>query len=186
MILPKSRTRHVSPTVRDRTKHPKLVGADLYVARLAPPPSIPPKKAARDIHTSPPTARCPLVTLPAPAPTLTGSLHDELICREAPNTSESSGEGCGGVTRDFPTAGESRPCYRCISYMHSAGIKRVFWTNKDGTWTGAKVRDLVDVLERPSPGESNDEIGELEAGLSGVFVTKHEILMLRRLFAQNG
>lgn len=42
------------------------------------------------------------------------------------------------------TATESRPCYRCVSYMHSVGIKRVFWSNCEGKWESAKLRDLVD------------------------------------------
>jgi hypothetical protein len=57
--------------------------------------------------------------------------------------------------------------------MHAVGIKRVFWTNADGGWEGAKVRDLVEALENgiesdgdgPGTGQEN----------KGVFVTKHEV-----------
>jgi len=70
----------------------------------------------------------------------------------------------------------SRPCYRCVAYMHSVGIRRVFWTNEDGTWENAKVRDLVDALD--SGTNCNDSGGPTGTGL---FVTKHEVLMLRRL-----
>lgn len=71
---------------------------------------------------------------------------------------------------------ESRPCYRCISYMHSVGIKRVFWTSSEGRWEGAKVRDLVDHLEGTAT-TSGDPLG------LPVFVTKHEVLLLRRLMS---
>jgi hypothetical protein len=60
--------------------------------------------------------------------------------------------------------------------MHSVGIKRVFWTNGEGKWEGAKVRDLVDMLEGSGSGSEGDAVSGL-----GVFVTKHEVLMLRRL-----
>ncbi len=55
--------------------------------------------------------------------------------------------------------------------MHSAGIRRVFWTNAEGVWEGAKVRELIDSLENP------------EGQPSKVFVTKHEVLMLLRMAA---
>ena len=70
-------------------------------------------------------------------------------------------------------ATQSRPCYRCISYMQSAGIKRVSWTNTKGEWEGAKVQELVNSLE-----SSGDESSS--AGLKTLFVTKHEVLMLRK------
>lgn len=58
--------------------------------------------------------------------------------------------------------------------MHAVGIKRVFWTNAHGEWEGAKVRELVDVLE--SGGEEG-----IASGKGGLFVTKHEVLMLQRV-----
>lgn len=57
--------------------------------------------------------------------------------------------------------------------MHNVGIKRVFWTNIDGQWEGGKVRDLVDILD------GGGTPGTEEAW--SMFVTKHEILMLRRV-----
>jgi hypothetical protein len=60
--------------------------------------------------------------------------------------------------------------------MHSVGIKRVFWTNDDGAWEGAKVRDLVDAQE-----SSIDNVASGGPMGNGVFVTKHEVLMLRRM-----
>jgi hypothetical protein len=63
--------------------------------------------------------------------------------------------------------------------MSSIGIQRVFWTNGSGDWGNAKVRDLVDALgnfgfEQPSDAAS---------ALNNVFVTKHEVLMLRQTMA---
>lgn len=57
----------------------------------------------------------------------------------------------------------------------------MFWTNAKGEWDGGKVQDLVDALELAGP----YEMGGSECGLSGgaggkgVFVTKHEVLVLR-------
>jgi len=62
--------------------------------------------------------------------------------------------------------------------MDAVGIKRVFWTNTDGEWEGAKVRDLVDALEVGGEEVKGGE-DSLAAG-RGMFVTKHEILMLKR------
>ncbi len=56
--------------------------------------------------------------------------------------------------------------------MHWAGIHRVLWTNDKGEWEGANVRDLVDALELgDTPGANS---------MASMFVTKHEVLMLRR------
>ena len=62
--------------------------------------------------------------------------------------------------------------------MHSVGIKRVFWTNDAGEWEGGKVRDLVNALDNSMDGVA----GEGKGGPigNGVFVTKHEVLMLKR------
>lgn len=58
----------------------------------------------------------------------------------------------------------------------------MFWTNAKGEWDGGKVRDLIDALEVGGPSVAGDgsESG-LTGGASGseVFVTKHEVLMLR-------
>jgi hypothetical protein len=149
-------------------KHPKLVGADVYVARLANSSPFPVKQLARSASLS----RFVSDDVPLSAASAsTGSLHNELTCKAS-------------VPAPVPlatcsparTAADSRPCYRCVCYMHSVGIKRVFWTNGKGKWEGAKVRDLVDMLE----GSGSSSEGDAVSGL-GVFVTKHEVLMLRRL-----
>ena len=60
--------------------------------------------------------------------------------------------------------------------MHSAGIKRVFWTNAQGEWEGEKVRELVDALENPcSSGLTRSSGGGL------VYMTKCEVLMWKGL-----
>ena len=73
--------------------------------------------------------------------------------------------------------------------MHSVGIKRVFWTNDAGEWEGGKVRDLVDALDRSMEGVADGGGGGTGGGGgplgNGVFVTKHEVLMLRRLMGND-
>jgi len=66
--------------------------------------------------------------------------------------------------------------------MHAVGIRRVFWTTQDGEWEMAKVRDLVDALEVGIDGEDNSDGEGIGTGQEskGVFVTKHEVLMLKR------
>jgi hypothetical protein len=65
--------------------------------------------------------------------------------------------------------------------MASAGIKRVFWTTDAGTWEGAKVRDLVDALDKFGEEPPSDAA----TALNSVFVTKHEVLMLRRMMGDS-
>jgi hypothetical protein len=65
----------------------------------------------------------------------------------------------------------------------------VYWTNEQGEWEGGKVRDLVDAL---NGGNTTDRGADAEAGSksmggplgNGVFVTKHEVLMLRRMMGR--
>ncbi|KAK0631566.1 hypothetical protein B0T14DRAFT_559355 [Immersiella caudata] len=169
VLLPKGRARQTSRAVHDRMKHPKLVGADVYVTRLANSSPSPVQHPAG----SAPMSRSALDDDPLfPATSSsTGSLHDELTCK-TPTPAPLPLATCSPIR----TAVDSRPCYRCVCYMHSVGIKRVFWTNGEGKWEGAKVRDLADMLE----GSGSGGEGEVVSGL-GVFVTKHEVLMLRRL-----
>ena len=42
-----------------------------------------------------------------------------------------------------PRYADSRPCWRCLEWMHWAGIKRVYWTNTDAQWEGGKVSELL-------------------------------------------
>jgi len=70
--------------------------------------------------------------------------------------------------------------------MNSVGIRRVFWTNDKGEWEGGKVRDLFDALNGSSA-SGDEEVGRKSMGGplgNGVFVTKHEVLMLRRMMGR--
>ena len=108
------------------------------------------------------------------APACTGSLHDELVCKDLDVPEEDVVEA---EQQAFRGIAESRPCYRCVSYMHSVGIKRVFWTTNSGQWEGAKVRDLMDCLA----GDPTGSTGDPSSFGDRVFVTKHEVLMMRRI-----
>jgi len=56
----------------------------------------------------------------------------------------------------------------------------VFWSNATGGWDSAKVRDLMDALELNGEIEANGDGAEDEKKMLPGFVTKHEVLMLRR------
>lgn len=182
LLVPKGREVGTSPGVKERMKHPKLVGADVYVARLANDGPAPESRKEKKCpaHDQPSDGIIKMAspgnyTTTSAEPPSTGSLHDELI------TKTSKPKPLILVSEDVklpPTAAESRPCYRCVAYMHSVGIKRVFWTNNGGNWEGAKIRDLIDQLDGTMHGDADTTLGQ---AAPGVFVTKHEVLMLRRL-----
>ena len=166
VLLPKGRIGQTSRSVSERMKSPRLNGADLYVARLG-------WQAPRTLHA------CCQPTGPEYAPpsnvlkASTGSLHEELTnpyprIKTTKPVLETDAEKQRSIL-------SSRPCYRCISYMDSVGIKRVFWTTDTGKWEGAKVRDLVDAMDSLGKDDGVDA-----TSLASVFVTKHEVLMLRR------
>ncbi|KAI9877766.1 MAG: hypothetical protein M1830_002896 [Pleopsidium flavum] len=201
ILLPQGRTGSRSRSVIERTQDQRLKGADLYVARLgwkkdSPPPDATSKtKTQNNLNlttgTSPSTTPANSAPLPAspPPPTSTGSLHEELklppptLSSPAPPKPPTTTTTTTTTNTSHPLASisSSRPCYRCIAYMHSVGIKRVFWTNSQGEWDGGKVRDLVDALESGGPSAESDGCGTKGVAGNGVFVTKHEVLMLRRL-----
>lgn len=159
-------------------KHPKLIGADVYVMRLARPclePSVrkKPHNSLQQMDNVQHKRHSGTYSTPSDLSPPTGSLHDELSCKtKEPDPPIAKLENV--EVSQFVS--ESRPCYRCISYMQSVGIKRVFWTNCEGNWEGAKVRDLVDQLEGAMDSSDNS------SGLP-VFITKHEVLLLRRLMS---
>lgn len=166
-LVPRKATPTPSRNVRDRMKHPRLVGADVYVARIS---NCGPAPMRRDsaANMSASVVREEQRRESISSSTSAESLHDELTCSKgflaAPPTSRKNAESENVSLR---RALESRPCYRCVSYMHLVGIKRVFWTNTNGDWEGAKVRDLIDLMDR---GEHSDGI---DNALERVFVTKH-------------
>lgn len=185
LLVPKGRNVGTSPGVKERMKHPKLVGADVYVARLANDGPAPASREQHRVHNPPSdgtvdTAGPDTLTTTSAVSASTGSLHDELI------TKTSKSKPLTLASKDVkrpPTAAESRPCYRCVAYMHSVGIKRVFWTTNEGKWEGAKVRDLIDQLDGTMRSDMDTTLGQPAMGL---FVTKHEVLMLRRLMGVEG
>lgn len=107
---------------------------------------------------------------------LSGSLHDELINPHVKMKSIRDLSMPPLSDDKQPSALASRPCYRCIFHMASFGIEQAFWTTDNGTWASTRVRDSVDMLaqlgERPR--------SDATTALSSVFVTKHEVLRLRR------
>ena len=134
MLLPQGETSKSRAEVNDRKKNPRLAGADLYVTRLGwnndnvAKPN--PKKkfvkpSARNL-AQPSTTESDLEPPCLPSPisstrTLgnTGSLYDELR-NSAPKTPPPVPESAPMMPREAIHA--SRPCYRCVSYMHSVGI----------------------------------------------------------------
>lgn len=64
--------------------------------------------------------------------------------------------------------------------MHQVGIRRVFWTNDASEWEGGKVADLISAMDAGMEDAASGGAGGGPTG-NGVFVTKHEVLMLRRL-----
>ena len=204
VLLPKGQTTSSSRSVTDREKHPRLNGADIYVARLgwcktsrqltATAPNLQVLPSAGSVAdselegeaSSDDALSSSAPSLPSTASTFgSGCLHDELINREpSPVRTKSCSPAVSNI--NISTVRASRPCYRCITYMHSVGIKRVFWTNDGGEWEGGKVRDLIDALDNSM---ENVALKDGPGGLggptgNGVFVTKHEVLMLKRMMGR--
>lgn len=187
LLLPKSHARSDGQPTRGRQMDPRLAGADLYVARLgwcrgpATTKSAAFKRTEPTVSTvdDPPAGPSSDEGLPRGLTSSSpGSLHDELFNREpSPGPSD---HAAVAQSLDLSTVRASRPCYRCVSYMHSVGIKRVFWTNDAGAWEGGKVRDLVDAMDNSmeNVAKGNAVVGGPMG--NGIFVTKHEVLMLKR------
>ncbi|KAL8801077.1 MAG: hypothetical protein Q9182_004716 [Xanthomendoza sp. 2 TL-2023] len=186
VIVPQSRIVTKSHLVAERMKDSRLNGADLYVARLGKKGNVNHYDCGcrYDKHTAKdPVTELVIGTEPSPSDSSlspqaklpTGSLHEEL--RFPSSIEKNQPTAKSGSKSELLTATHSRPCYRCISYMHSAGIKRVFWTNNKGEWEGGKVRDLVDSLEAPLSPNSD---GMMD-GAGSVYVTKSEVLLLKGL-----
>ncbi|KAF1921126.1 hypothetical protein BDU57DRAFT_439618 [Ampelomyces quisqualis] len=169
ILVPKGRTGQATRALRDRTKLPRLHGADIYVARLG-------WKLLTSNNESGTCCMIPHaeVEVEPPPRIATGSLHEELRnpqSRPRPDTTNMD-----KASEKHPSVLSSRPCYRCVTYMSSVGIKRVFWTAATGEWESAKVRDLVDAMDNLGLEQPMD----VATTLNSVFVTKHEVLMLRR------
>jgi hypothetical protein len=168
--------------VMQRKVDNRLNGADLYVVRQARKQPQTQKDSGKDTIISKPAEETELASICSSLSNtsiedaihaLPTSLHDELKCK-VPADMKTRNERKKDLNRPLP-ATSSRPCYRCISYMHQAGIRRVFWTNHEGEWEGGKVRDLVDSLGLNDAGH-----GDADDISASIFVTKHEILILRQ------
>ncbi|QDS75334.1 hypothetical protein FKW77_002001 [Venturia effusa] len=188
MLIPNGRNRQQTNKVIDRQRHSLLAGADLYVARFGSSNKRPGKQKQPvpccdnppGLFDEEPLSRTSTSTASSSP---TGSLHDELLNpdpRPPTHISPSSSDSF-----DWSSVHASRPCYRCVSYMHSVGIKRVFWSNDEGQWEGAKVRDLVDALGSSASKLESGEDGGKKLLESGVFITKHEVLMMRRMMGNS-
>ena len=176
-MITKNKSHVTKHSVTARTKDLRLKGSDLYVARLG----------SCQVTTSGSTKiRCRASsTAPiSPRPSTTSSLHDELSPMSH-TTTPPRNVADGSDSNATPAFKVSRPCYRCVTAMHSVGIKRVFWTSHDGKWEGAKVRDLIDALEAGGVCDGKDDI-ETGQQSKGIFVTKHEVLMLKRRMDHGG
>lgn len=167
VLVTKNQTATTKPNVAARTKDQRLKGADLYVARLGTCHST-------STVTRPSSPILPPLTSPPSPNSSPASLHDELSAFS--RTPSPAPLNLNPSISAPPEIRASRPCYRCVSAMHAAGIKRVFWTTAAGTWEGTKVRDLVDALENGGGTPGKDD-----GGVNGVLVTKHEVLVLKRV-----
>jgi hypothetical protein len=187
VLLPKANAGGGSHSSRERKKHTRLNGADLYVARKGwcktgvhvnnQRPNRLEQSAISNAAPSSPDSET--AVSPSTTSISSRSLHDELL-DPGPPTGEAPKRERASSVADLSTVRASRPCYRCISYMHAVGIKRVFWTNDAGLWEGGKVRELVDALDRSMESVAGGQGDGLGGPLgNGVFVTKHEVLMLK-------
>ena len=191
MLLPTGRAHDGGIKVNDRKQHPRVRGADLYVVRIGwsgTAQSKPPKATARPSVQAPGANSAAAVEDPlsssieslsslsiTSSSSGAGSLHDELINREpSPSPANQPAHDCSFFDKDKIHA--SRPCYRCVAFMNQVGIRRVFWTNDAGEWEGGKVAALIEAMDT---GMENAAKGGPTG--NGVFVTKHEVLMLRRM-----
>lgn len=126
---------HAHPhSVRERMKDPRIGGADLYVARLGRPTIA--TKHSRPVATSKVLAQslaehteASTVCSSTISKATTGSLHDELV---NPNPRQSTPTKPSATSQPSARATDSKPCYRCVEYMHSAEIAIVFWTDENG------------------------------------------------------
>ena len=178
ILVPVARDAAKRSKIAERLVDTRLKGADLYVARLAwkltHTAQVDPNSRTQQLDDASPALSLspglPDLPMTDSRPSPTGSLYDELSCSS--KTVLPVDPAPKLATHELECARSSRPCYRCISYMQWAGVRRVFWTNNDGEWEGGKVRDLADA---PELGETNGT-----GSTVGMFVTKHEVLMLRR------
>ena len=162
-----------STKILERVKDSRLKGSDVYVARLGwrktkeallGLPSIkieaasasPGKEASIVNPPEEPKVRPPM-----------GSLHDEISdLGEVQSTNEIANE-----STEHDSICQSRPCYRCTSYMYSVGIKRAFWTNGHGGWESAKIGDLVNNIQIPASNTGNESFSDPVTTRNRLYIT---------------
>ncbi|KAI8937106.1 hypothetical protein NX059_006320 [Plenodomus lindquistii] len=168
LLMPKGQTGQPSRAVKDRTRHARLNGADVYVVRLG-------RKGLVTVNDHVVCSTHPTeVEDVSPLTPSTGSLHEELVDPKVKSPKPPA--STIPAVNALPPLLTSRPCYRCVSYMASVGIRRVFWTTEKGEWESAKIRDLIDTLDNIW----QDPQLDAATSINSLFVTKHEVLMLRR------
>lgn len=193
VLVPTGHTHNSNIKVNDRKQDPRLRGADLYVVRIgwsstARKKPTKPKASSElgvvdaDATVVEDATYSSTSRLPGPSTTSsssgTGSLHDELINRE-PSSSASRppvSDPIDDCSFDKDKIHASRPCYRCVAFMNQVGIRRVFWTNDAGEWEGGKVAALIEAMDT-----GMEDAAKGGPTGNGIFVTKHEVLMLRRM-----
>ncbi|EMF11262.1 uncharacterized protein SEPMUDRAFT_68709 [Sphaerulina musiva SO2202] len=193
VLVPTGHTHNSNIKVNDRKQDPRLRGADLYVVRIgwsstARKKPTKPKASSElgvvdaDATVVEDATYSSTSRLPGPSTTSsssgTGSLHDELINRE-PSSSASRppvSDSIDDCSFDKDKIHASRPCYRCVAFMNQVGIRRVFWTNDAGEWEGGKVAALIEAMDT-----GMEDAAKGGPTGNGIFVTKHEVLMLRRM-----
>ncbi|USP73796.1 putative isomerase YbhE [Curvularia clavata] len=172
ITTPKGQTQQSVRDVRNRTREPRLNGADLYVARLGwksccedtePEPEPEQKTESEPAPSS--------SSFPSPPPaSQPRSLYDELTNPGGRTPIPADEENPPQKKERVPRALASRPCYQCILYMADAGIKRVFWTDAAGKWHKSMVRDLIDEMNKLGSEKPSDD-----AAPSDVYVTAKEV-----------
>ena len=198
-LVPTARRATKSRRTDDRVSDSRLRGADLYVARLCMKTvstvatrnidavkagaalNMHKKTESRASGMPDPADITSPIEIEARNALSSTSLHDELSCLDRPSASQTTIGIANNISHNLevPSPVASRPCYRCIAYMYRAGIRRVFWSTSTGVWEGGKVRDFVDMMEAPQ-NIGDDPAASTTASGAGLFVTKHEVLLLRR------
>ncbi|KAK5108945.1 hypothetical protein LTR62_007660 [Meristemomyces frigidus] len=152
LFLPKGQTR---PSTADRKKNPRLIGADLYVARLGW------NKRSRDGKVE--LASVPIPTRPPSSPS-TASPEPDILDKDELESSLSSLSNSTSSTCTIPTTScslhdellnptpspsHTLPSLSSVQHRLDPGIKRVFWTSDDGIggWEGGKVAGFVGMMD---------------------------------------
>ncbi|KAL9096638.1 MAG: hypothetical protein Q9165_001125 [Trypethelium subeluteriae] len=150
-LQPHARTGHAQYTLAGRRRYTRLNGADLYVVRLGNNSKNEVKQSRRPLEEGEQDTRLKELDrslVKSEKTPSTGSLHEELVFPD-PRTPYRSPPKDRELF-DCSMVRASKPCYRCVEYMRSVGIKRVFWTDETGQWKGCKVHELYHAFDKMS------------------------------------